>query len=74
MHRQVMVDAEEGGSQAGEGGFPVQVQTAPEGRLGDAQQGEHPADADTAIEESERTLQMLARLQAGTWRCCLLIL
>jgi hypothetical protein len=63
-----MVDSEEEGSHAVEGGFPVQVQTTPGGRPGDAtgkaRQGESAADADAAIEDSERTMQMLARLQA----------
>ena len=63
-----MVDSEEGGSHAVEGEFPVQVQTTLGGRLGDATgkgwQGESAADADAAIEDSERTMQMLARLQA----------
>ncbi len=62
-----MVDADEGGSHGGDGGFPVQVRAAPEGRLGDGD-GAPPAQEDVALESSERTMQMLGRLQAGPWR------
>ncbi|BDA45665.1 probable lipid droplet phospholipase 1 at N-terminal half [Coccomyxa sp. Obi] len=68
----VMVDAEDGGGCAGNGAFPVQVRAAPERRLAApaaaAAAQEQVGAADAALEESQRTLQMLARLQELPWR------
>lgn len=67
------MDAEDGGAFPSNGAFPVQVRPPPDGRLAAPAAGaaaqEQVGAADAALEKSQRTIQMLSRLQARTSQC-----